>query len=191
MIFVTVGTQLPFDRLVRTVDEWAGQYGRSDVFAQVGPTSYRPQHIKWAPFIDSTECRERTEAADVIVSHAGMGTILTALELGKPIVVFPRRADLQEHRNDHQIATAKRFLAAGRVVAAFDEEHLLEKLRHIDDLRSPDRISNQASSRLLNALRAFAADGSVAQDAEVEELLVQSAGPAHPASVRRQALAVK
>ena len=191
MIFVTVGSQMPFDRLVKAVDDWAGRCGRTDVFAQIGTTAWRPSHIRWTDSLSPEDYRQKLNQAKVIVAHAGTGTILAALELGKPIIVFPRRGDLLETRNDHQIATTRRFLAAGRVVAAFDEEHLLEKLQHIDDLRSPDRISNQASSRLLNALRAFVADGSVAQDAEVEDLLVQPAGPAHPAPVRRQALAVK
>ena len=50
MIFVTVGTQLPFDRLIRAVDNWAKAAGRRDVFAQIGPASYRPLHIDSADF---------------------------------------------------------------------------------------------------------------------------------------------
>ena len=61
MIFVTVGTQVHFDRLIRTVDEWAGVRGRSDVFAQIGPSNYRAQHIQTKPFIDPTEFRKRIE----------------------------------------------------------------------------------------------------------------------------------
>ncbi len=52
-IFVTVGTELPFDRLVRAIDHWAGERGRgSEVFAQIGRTQFRPEHIGWAPLID-------------------------------------------------------------------------------------------------------------------------------------------
>ena len=42
MIFVTVGGQTPFDRLVRTVDNWALQHACSDAFAQIGDTAWRP-----------------------------------------------------------------------------------------------------------------------------------------------------
>ncbi len=59
------------------------------------------------------------QAATAIVAHAGMGTILTALEMGKPLLVMPRRAALGEHRNDHQLATASRFAELGRVKVAF------------------------------------------------------------------------
>ena len=51
MIFVTVGEQLPFDRLIKTVDEWAASQGREDVFAQIGKASYIPKHIKWTKFV--------------------------------------------------------------------------------------------------------------------------------------------
>ena len=113
MIFVTVGTQGQFDRLIRTVDRWAGLRGRTDVFAQTGPSAYRPIHIRSKPFIDPIEFRQHVELASLVIAHAGMGSIITALELGKRIIVMPRRADLGEHRNDHQVATAKRFAAQG------------------------------------------------------------------------------
>src|SRR5262245_61048293 len=128
MIFVTVGAQMPFDRLIRAVDEWAATCGRSDIFAQIGPSNYRPRHIRATRFIDPPEFRERVEAARVVVAHAGMGSILTALELGKSIIVMPRRGDLKETRNDHQVATARHLLAQGRVLVAFDEQQLLELL---------------------------------------------------------------
>ena len=50
MIFLTTGTQLPFDRLVRAVDEWAGgQEPGCEIFAQVLPAEqdpYQPKHFK-------------------------------------------------------------------------------------------------------------------------------------------------
>ena len=68
-----------------------------------------------------------------MIAHAGMGSIITALELGKPIMVMPRRASLGEHRNDHQVATAKRFAEQGRIMVAFNEKELVDKL---DQLKS-------------------------------------------------------
>lgn len=161
MIFVTVGTQGPFDRLVRTVDDWAGQRGRHDVFAQIGPSSYSPKHIEAKPFIPPDEFRKNTEAAWVVVAHAGMGSIITALEFGKRIVVMPRRCDLREHRSDHQIATAKRLSDRGLVQAAFDEADLRDKLDRLDACRSSDRLGTEASPYLLATLRAFIETGAM------------------------------
>ncbi len=158
MIFVTVGTQLPFDRMIRTIDEWAGKSGRK-VFAQIGPTAFRPKHIESKPFLDAQECRARVEQARIVIAHAGMGSILTALELGKPIVVMPRMAKFNEHRNDHQIATARQLLAQGRVIVAFDEAHLLEKLDGLGKLTRSEPIAAQASPLLLKAVRNFIQTG--------------------------------
>src|ERR1700761_8685645 len=118
MIFVTVGTQLPFDRMIQAIDSWAAGRQFAEVFAQIGPAKYRPKNLAWAEFLDANECRKKTEEADVVVAHAGMGSILTALELGRPVIVMPRLSVLGEHRNDHQLDTAKKLLAQGRIFVA-------------------------------------------------------------------------
>ena len=155
MIFVTVGTQLPFDRMITAVDRWAATKAGSEVFAQVGPTSVQPRHIEYESFISPAQCRERMLAAKVVVAHAGMGTILSALEMGKPLLVFPRRASLGEHRNDHQLATARRFAELGTVGVALDEHELHAKLDALDRLVSPAGIGPHAPAPFIAALRDF------------------------------------
>ncbi|RKY22064.1 MAG: glucuronosyltransferase [Planctomycetota bacterium] len=155
MIFVTVGAQMPFNRLIRAVDAWAGRTGRQDLFAQIGSGEYKPKHMKWTRFIKPGKFRQLFQDADAIVAHAGTGTILTALELGKPILVMPRRGDLQETRNDHQVATAKRFEEQGRVAVAYDEHSLILKLDELACLKPSNRIGTQASPELLERLRTF------------------------------------
>jgi UDP-N-acetylglucosamine transferase subunit ALG13 len=155
VIFVTVGTQLPFDRMIRAVEAWAASAPDRQLFAQIGPTSYVPRGIESSMFISPAECRQRMLDADAIVAHAGMGTIISALELGKPLLVMPRMASLGEHRNDHQIATAKRFAELGRVAVAEDAQQLAVKLDELDELTVRDRISPHASGELITALSAF------------------------------------
>lgn len=155
MILVTVGGQLPFDRLVRTVDEWAGERGRSDVFAQIGQTSYRPEYVENAALLDPEAFRARFEAASVIVSHAGMGTVIGALEAGKPILVMPRRFALREQRNDHQLATVEHLRDRPGVIVAMDEQELRTRLETIDQLAPSEPIPSSASPELLAALRSF------------------------------------
>lgn len=159
MILVTVGTQMPFDRLVRTIDEWAGSNRQVEAFAQIGQSSYRPKRLPWVHDLKPTDFQNRIESASVVVAHAGMGTILKAWELGKPILVMPRRADLGEHRNDHQVATARRFHAQGRIAVAFDEAELRRQLDALAQLRPTERITTQASTSLLNALANFVCGG--------------------------------
>jgi UDP-N-acetylglucosamine transferase subunit ALG13 len=109
MIFATVGTQLPFDRLIRALDDWAQQHADTEVFAQVGNGSYEPRHIGWSHELHPQKFRNRLETCDTIVAHAGMGTIISGIELGKRVIVMPRRAQLGEHRNEHQLATVARL----------------------------------------------------------------------------------
>lgn len=157
MIFVTVGTQLPFDRLIAAVDEWAGAAPGREVFAQIGPSRLEPCHIGHAQFVAPDECLRRMREATAIVAHAGMGTILTALELGKPILVMPRRAALGEHRNEHQLATAHRLAEQGRLLVASDELELPGLLDELHRVRAQPRISRYAADELVAGLRAFIA----------------------------------
>ena len=163
MIFLTVGAQMPFDRFVREVDDWAGASG-AEVFAQIGETAFRPKHMQFAASIGPAEFRERCLSAEVILAHAGMGTILTALELGTPILVFPRRAALREMRNDHQVATARELARTGRVAAAMDEAELRERLARLAELREGPRIGPWADEGLLRTIRAFLTGGTEADE---------------------------
>ena len=155
MIFVTVGTDLPFDRLVRVVDDWAAAAGRTDVFAQIGEGGWRPRHLAHAEFLQPPEFREKFRSADLIISHAGMGTILTALQHAKPILVMPKLARLHEHRNEHQTATARHMMRKAGVNVAFDENELLLKLQRIDSLAASTRIGAEADQGLITGLRDF------------------------------------
>ena len=155
MILVTVGTELPFDRLLKAVDRWAATRNRSDVFAQIGEGGWQPAHIPFREFMEPSEFSERLRSADLIVAHAGMGTILSALHYGKPLLVMPRRAGLGEQRNDHQLATAERLLEMGKINVAFDEQELLHKLDRVDELAAGIRIGPAAGEKLLTALRQF------------------------------------
>lgn len=156
MIFVTVGTQLAFDRMVRVIDDWAGRTTPTpEVFAQIGPTGFVPRHLEHKTFIEPTEFAERARAATAIVAHAGMGSIITALTYGKPIIIMPRRADLGEQRNDHQLATAARFEGRPGVLVARDETELPGLLGSLADLRAADPIPEFASAGLIKAIRDF------------------------------------
>jgi len=161
MIFVTVGTQLPFDRLMKAVESWAIRNKRDDVFAQIGPDrAYRPRHIKWANFISAPECRRRIEEADLIVSHAGMGTIISALELGKPLIVMPRSHELHEHRNNHQFATVAHLGARATVRVATNAEALAKDLDEMANWGASKPIAPSASPQLLSAIRFFVNSGA-------------------------------
>lgn len=154
-LFVTVGTDLPFDRLVRAVDQWAKENRIEGVFAQIGETSWKPEFIAYEKFLEPPEFKERFTQADLIVSHAGMGTILSSLQYQKPLLVMPRVAALGEHRNEHQLATAKHLQALDKINVASDEKELIKMLENHKNLDTREPIGPHASATLTDALRAF------------------------------------
>ena len=57
MIFVSVGMQMPFDRMCAAIDNWAGEHDRDDVFMQIGETRWKPEHCRYANMISPPEFR--------------------------------------------------------------------------------------------------------------------------------------
>ena len=123
MIFCTIGTQAPFDRFLKIVDEVAADLDE-EVVAQVYKSHYQAKNIKTGNFLPPDEFQELFKSARMIVAHAGMGTIISAMQQEKPIIVFPRIAKLGEHRNEHQLATAEKMKELGYVYVANDADEL-------------------------------------------------------------------
>ncbi|MCU0839449.1 MAG: hypothetical protein MUE49_12125 [Rhodospirillales bacterium] len=159
MIFVTIGQMLPFDRLIRAVDDWAGATGRGDLLAQIGNGDYEPRHMRWVRKLAPAAFTAQVRAAEAVVTHAGMGTILTALDVGRPLVLLPRRAALREATNDHQLATARHFAADGRIAVAFDEGELPAILDRLGELKPAENRPPPEAERLIAAIRDFIAAG--------------------------------
>lgn len=152
MIFLTIGTHEPFDRLVRAVDDWAGRTG-AELFGQIvdpGEKGYRPRNFAWAPRLSPGDYREACRRSDFMVSHAGMGSIISALTFSKPIVVMPRRGHFNETRNDHQFATVSKLGSKPGVVVALDEITLPATL---------DRVLAEKGAVKTETISPFADDG--------------------------------
>lgn len=127
MIFVTVGTQLPFDRLVRGVDLWAAAHPEIPVRAQIGTVGadgYAPQHMDSAASIPPAEYDALCAEAQLIVAHAGTGSFIKAQTMGTPVLAMPRKGALNEHRNDHQLATAHHFADRGGIFIVHEEDDI-------------------------------------------------------------------
>lgn len=165
MIFLTVGTQEPFDRLVKAVDLWSTDRSCGDrVFAQITARGeYRPTSFEWVTTLDPAGYMQRCQEATLIVSHAGIGSIISALRLGKPIVIMPRRAHLGEQRNDHQWATAKRFGDRPGIYTALKEDDVMRILDRLIDgtgFETATELQARADHELINTIRSFIMDQS-------------------------------
>lgn len=155
MIFVTIGTQLPFDRLVMAVDAWAEKNPTEKVFAQIGPSAKLPKHIEHVEFVPPSQVAKLMIEAELIVSHAGMGSVLTALRYQRPILIMPRKASLGEHRNEHQMATAKWLDSRPGVTVCWDESTLAEMLDNRNHKGRAPELPEFAAGTLIEKLAAF------------------------------------
>jgi UDP-N-acetylglucosamine transferase subunit ALG13 len=153
MIFVTIGTQAPFDRFIKIVDEVAENINE-EIIAQVSQTGFTPKNIKTIEFLAPDEFNNLFAKARLVVAHAGMGTILSALQKHRPIIIFPRIAALGEHRNEHQLATAKKFREMGSVYVAMNEDELKQLLLR-EDLPCLSEIGETASISLITSIEEF------------------------------------
>jgi UDP-N-acetylglucosamine transferase subunit ALG13 len=118
MIYVTVGTDShDFSRLVRAMDTAA--FGEK-VVMQIGNTEYEPKNAEWFRFEKNRVMESFYRKADVIVTHAGAGSIIRSLTNGKIPVVVPRLKEHGEHVNNHQLDIARALGKKGVVVLVED-----------------------------------------------------------------------
>lgn len=150
MIFCTIGTQAPFDRFVRIIDEVA-THVNEEIIAQVYKSEYQAKNIKTVNFLPPDEFNKLFNEARLIVAHAGMGTIISAMRQHKPIIIFPRIAALGEHRNEHQLATAQKMKELGYVYVAKNAKELNELLMN-PNLKPLHKINDFASQSLIDEL---------------------------------------
>jgi UDP-N-acetylglucosamine transferase subunit ALG13 len=154
MIFLTVGTQFPFERLVKSVDEIIGRNGfKEEIFAQIGDSAYQPRNFEAVPSLEKHLFDKCIREASGIISHAGVGTIIMALNNGKPLLVMPRLKRYGEVINDHQVAIAEKFEELGHILVAYQEKDLLENFKKLKGF-VPKPRENQAKE-LVNRINTF------------------------------------
>ena len=133
MIFVILGTQdkkFPrlLDALQKKIDE--GKISKKEeIIVQAGSTKYESKNMKIIDYMSVRKFEECIDRADLIICHAGVGTILTALKKGKKIIAAARLKQYGEHVNDHQLQILDNFTAEGYILALedFDKIDLLIK----------------------------------------------------------------
>lgn len=122
MIFVTVGTtEARFDRLLVAVD---GLGAGEELVVQHGPSAIRPAGATAVDFLSFDEMVETMRRARIVVTHAGVGSVMTSLLAGRRPIVVPRLHRYGEAVDDHQLPFARRLAEAGLVVLCEDPDEL-------------------------------------------------------------------
>lgn len=151
MIFATVGThQQAFERMIESLErlpdpgELVVQYGYARPPRGVGHA---------VDFMSFAQMEESFAAAEAVVTHAGVGSILCARRAGHLPVVVPRFSRLGEHVDDHQVELTRALAERGEVVPVWEGEEIGEALAKVPP-RSPQPIAGDSVDRLAAAVRA-------------------------------------
>jgi UDP-N-acetylglucosamine transferase subunit ALG13 len=153
VIFVTVGTnEARFDRLLRAVDRLEGV---EPIVVQHGASAVRPERATCFEYLPFDRLVELVRGARVVVTHAGVGSVAVALSNGKRPVVVPRLHRYGEAVDDHQLAFARRFHAAGLVTLIEDPASLRETLRPTAEATPPFAHAETRPQRLADDLRDY------------------------------------
>ena len=147
MIFLIVGSQkFPFDRLIRRMDELKEKgVIRDEIVAQIGVSGYEPKHMKWERFMDKERFDRMIEECDLLVTHAGEGSIMTGLLKGRKVIAVPRYERLGEHVSDHQLEIARALEKQGCMINAEDTDRLDEIFLRLDEYELKPYISGNAT----------------------------------------------
>lgn len=122
MIFVILGTQdKKFNRLIEMVlkldidEEIVIQSGCSDVFSD---------KVKYFKYLDKDSFDDYIKKADLIITHGGVGSIMSALSYRKKVIAVPRLKKYQEHQNDHQLDIVDNFYLRNYIFKCNEEDDL-------------------------------------------------------------------
>ena len=122
--FVSIGNaHQPFPRLLREVCRIAPDLPQP-VLVQYGHTPFDCAQCQAKAFLDMDQFARQAVAAELLILHAGAGSVIHAIGAGKVPVVMPRRVGLGEHVNDHQLEFARALSQAGKIVLVEAVEHL-------------------------------------------------------------------
>ena len=127
MILIILGTQkFQCNRLLKLIDTLVNNGDIKDyVFAQIGNSSYIPQNYSYTRFMNKDDFEKKITDSELIITHSGVGSIISALTKRKPIIVFPRLKKYNEHVDNHQIEIAE----------AFERKNYVKVYRENDDLK--------------------------------------------------------
>lgn len=131
MIFVILGSQKnQFNRLLKALDAQieAGLI-KDEVYAQTGYSDYEPSNYAFSRFLDRDKFEQKETEASLVITHGGTGAIMGALKKGKKVIAVPRKSELGEHNDGHQIQVVRELSAAGLIACCEDTDTLYDVIR--------------------------------------------------------------
>ncbi len=144
MTLIILGTQdKTFPRLLKAIEREMKKGNIKDkVIVQAGQTKYESKNMEIFDFIEMNKFNSLLKEADLVITHGGVGTILSAIRLNKKVIAVPRLKKYMEHENDHQIQIVKEFDKLGYIKACLNLKKLDKVLEEIKDFKPKKYKSN-------------------------------------------------
>ena len=157
MIFVMLGTQNnSFQRLLEEVDKLISKHIiKEEVVVQAGYTQYQPkcEKMKIIDFMPREELDTYEQNANFIITHGGVGSIITSLEKGKKVIAVPRLHQYGEHVNNHQTEIVEKFNQGGNIIGLQTVEELEEAIKKVQDFEPKPYVEN--NKKMLEIIENF------------------------------------
>lgn len=144
MILVILGTQdKDFSRLLKAVDHEIEKENIKDrVVVQAGQTKYKSDNMEIFDLLPAPEFEKLINEADIVITHGGVGSILSAIKKNKKIIAAARLEKYKEHHNDHQKQIINEFAKQGYLLELDDFNDLGELLKKIKKFKPKTFVSN-------------------------------------------------
>lgn len=149
MILVLLGTQNnSFHRLLEEIDRLIEKNIITDeVIVQSGYTKYNSKNMKIFELISKEELNKLQDKADLIITHGGVGSIISSIKKGKKVIAVPRLHEYNEHVNNHQQEIIKLFDEKGYIIGIDSVEQLEKTLLNIEKF-TPTKYENNNKKML-------------------------------------------
>lgn len=141
MILVLLGTQK--QKMFRLLDQ-IEKYNFNDVvIVQAGGSSdYKSSKMIIKDFISYEDMNSLIDKADLVITHGGTGSILSALKKGKKVVACPRLSKYNEHVDDHQNEIVNNFVREHYLISYNDGDDFETIIKSVKDFVPKKYISN-------------------------------------------------
>lgn len=153
MIFVTVGThEQPFNRLVKKVDDLVAQGNiKEKVVIQTGFSTYIATHCETHKMMSFDEMQQALKDARIVITHGGPSSFIEALQFGKVPIVVPRRAEYNEHVNDHQVDFTKLIeKRMNNIIPVYDLKKLGETIENYNKIVKNKNAGESSNNKEFN-----------------------------------------
>jgi len=143
LIFVTLGTQdKEFKRLLNIIEKEVKKGKIKDVLVQAGFTKYETNKFKVFDYVPREDFDKYMKECDFLITHAGVGSIFTALKYNKKILAMPRLSKYKEHNNDHQKDIVKEFVKEGYILSFNNSKEFEKCLKDLKTFKPKKYKSN-------------------------------------------------